>query len=182
MVSRLILSIIIALVFTGCSRDETTAPIQPQTSDDLTNAEYTVLATITDSLHSYHTVSKLFLWDSTNSGINFYDSDSTLFQYLQQNVSTLRTETLQDFTSKNLVHTYIQNPTKIHPACVYSSTAPGSFPWMSVSRVGFSSDGQQALAYVGRIDAPLAGAGCIYVLSQKNGRWVIDGIVIIWIS
>jgi hypothetical protein len=51
-----------------------------------------------------------------------------------------------------------------------------------VSRVGFSSDGKQALVYVGIVWAPLAGAGTYYVLSYVEGKWMRIGSIMVWIS
>jgi hypothetical protein len=180
MISRLVFFSTI-LVMVGCS----TEPTQPQPSSEITNAEFTVLATIVSTLHVSSSDSVLVLIDSTWSGASDYNLDSNLtntLQYVNQNIPTLKPETMQDYKSKNLTHTYIQNPLSIHPACVLSSKAHQSYPMIEVSRVGFSTDGQQALAYVGSTLGPLAGMGSFYVLSKENGTWVIVGVVLAWIS
>ena len=169
------------MTFGSCG--ESTAPTQ--SSGEITNTEYTVLATIVDSLYHYSLDSVLVLIDSTSSGADGYNEDNSLtniLQYVKQHISTLKLETMQDFKSKNLTHVYIRNPVGIHPACVLSSKAHQLYPRIQVSRVGFSTNGLQALAYVGRVDAPLAGAGCYHVLSKERGKWIITGIVMIWIS
>jgi hypothetical protein len=165
----------------GCS----TAPTQPPHSDEITNAEYTVLATIIEPQFSSPADSVLVLVDSTSSGTSGSNLDSMLtiaLQYVNQQVPTLGLETMKDFKSKNLTHTSIQNPLSISPACVLSSKTHQSYPIIEVSRVGFSTNGQQALAYVGSTHAPLAGEGSYYVLSKENGKWVIVGTVLDWIS
>jgi len=48
-------------------------------------------------------------------------------------------------------------PLKILSRCVRSSSTTRVFPMLDVSRVGRSSDGRQAIAYVGFAIAPLAG-------------------------
>jgi hypothetical protein len=169
------------MTFGGCG--ESTAPTQ--SSDDITNSEYIVLATIVDSLYHYSSDSVLILIDSTCTGIDGYNLDSSLtvtLQYVHQYISTLKSETMQDFKAKNLTSVYIQNPLRIHPACVLSCKIQEHYPIIEVSRVGFSIDGLQALAYVGRTAAPLAGAGYYHVLSKEHGKWIIIGTVVIWIA
>ncbi len=182
MISRLFVSLIIILItFGGCG--ESTEPTQ--SSDEITNTEYLVLATIVNSLYHYSSDSVLVLIDSTCTGTYGYNLDSSLTNillYVNQHISTLKFETMQDFKSKNLTYVYIQNPLRIHPTCVLSSKAQKHYPIIEVSRVGFSTNGLEALAYVGRMDEPLAGAGCYHVLSKEHGKWIITGIVMIWIS
>jgi hypothetical protein len=89
---------------------------------------------------------------------------------------------MQNFKEKNLTHTIIQHPSSISSMCVFSSLAHTANPVMQVSKAGFSSDDQQALAYVGFTWAPLAGSGNYYMLSNNNGKWNIVGSVMIWIS
>jgi hypothetical protein len=184
MVSQIYIPILVVLILFGCS-NKTTSPTESQSIDEISAGEYTVLQTIIDSLYFSHNDSLLILRDSTTTGLYSYNLDSAItsnLQYVKQHINPLKIETMEDFKIKNLTHTYIQNPVKVHPACVYPNQARIGYPTIEVSRVGFSSDGNQAIAYIGRIDAPLAGSGCYHVLSQNQGKWVIIGVVMIWIS
>ena len=184
MVSRIYIPILFVLILFGCS-NKSISPTESQSIDEISAAEYTVLQTIIDSLYFFHTDSLLVLRDSTTTGLYSYNLDSAItsnLQYVQKHINSLNVKTMEDFKFKNLTHTYIQNPVKVHPACVHPNQAHIGYPSIEVSRVGFSSDGKQAIAYVGRTDAPLAGSGCYHVLSQDQGKWVIIGVVMIWIS
>ena len=184
MVSRICIPILVFLTLLGCS-NKNTAPTESQSINEISDAEYAVLHTIIDSLYFFHTDSLLVLRDSTTTGLYFSNLDSAItnsLQYVQRHVNSLKAETMEDYKFKNLTHMYIQNPAKVHPACVLSNQALIGYPSIEVSRVGFSSDGKQAIAYVGRTDAPLAGFGCYHILSQNQGKWVIIGIVMLWIS
>ncbi len=185
MISRSFVHFLIILTLSGCSKNGSTAPTDSQSSDKISNLEYALLQMLVDSCYHYSSDSVLVLRDSTTSGTHGYNLDSTLtntLQYVKQHIAVLDTEAMQDFKLKNLTCTFIHTPTSVHPACVLSSKTDKTYPWMEVSRVGFSSDGRQALAYVGRMDAPLGGSGSYHVLSQENGKWVIIGSVMIWIS
>jgi hypothetical protein len=113
------------------------------------------------------------------------DVDSALTDILQrigQHITALKTETILDFKAKNLTRFCVVNPTSIDPRCVRSSATTAAYPMLSVSRVGFSADGQQALAYVGCVYAPLVGSGAYYVLSRQDRKWNIIAGEMIWIS
>jgi hypothetical protein len=185
MVLRKLFYILMALVLSGCLKKESTTPTESYQSDAITDTEYSVLAAIVDSFQLSPTNTILIVQDSTSAGIYGLNLDSTIsqtLQYVNQHIPTLTSETMVDFKLKNLSYTKIQNPAKIHPSCVLSSTTNQIYPLLSVSRVGISSDGQQALAYVGCTFAPLAGAGDYYILIQVEGKWKIIGSVLIWIS
>jgi hypothetical protein len=61
---------------------------------------------------------------------------------------------------------------------------PKSSGHITVSRVGFSPDGGTAIVYHGCQSHWLAGAGQIFVLKQRDGRWHIEPIHIgdMWVS
>jgi hypothetical protein len=182
---RVALVLLLFSLFSGCLQDLGMAPMQP--SAQLTDAEYAVLAALVDSVIMSPADSTLILRDSTTPGLfqQPAELDSALTRMLLrvgQEVPGLKAETMQDFKAKNLFHTYILNPPKIHPGCIRSSSTTRFFPMLEVSRVGLSADGQQALAYVGHAPAPLAGYGACYVLSRQAGRWTIVGGLMMWIS
>jgi hypothetical protein len=184
MTSQLYIFFLIALVLFGCSKENTTTP--EESSDKISSIEYAVLRTLIDSMYYSSTDSKLVLRDSTTSGLDFYNLDSALtftLQNVQEHFNILNVETMQDFKSKNLTKTNIQNPSNVHPSCVFPGQSDKiGTPLIEVSRVGFSSDCKQAIAYIGRMDAPLNGHGYYHILSQEQGKWIIIGRIMIWIS
>lgn len=183
MTMRTALSLAVALSLLGCLNDLGVTPTQ--SSSEMPDAEYAVLAAIIDSVIARPSDSLFVLGDSTRSGIFEYDHEGALtrvLSHMSQHVPALTAETMQDFTTKNLTSTYILEPQKIHPKCVRSGSTTRTFPMLEVSRVGFSADGQQALAYVGHSDMPLSGGGIYYVLSRPGGKWTILGSLMIWIS
>ena len=138
-----------------------------------------------DSSHTLPTNVTIILDDTTSPGLLPVVTDSSLIQLLQyvsQHIPELQSETMLDFRSKNLTRSVVRRPTKICATCVLASTSDQVYPWLQVSRVGVSADGQQALAYTGVVSAPLAGAGYYFVLSSQNGVWTITGSVMVWIS
>jgi hypothetical protein len=167
----------------GCTKDESVVSTEP--ADAITSAEYEVLAAIVDSVIIRPSSPTLVVYDSTSCGMFTRNVDSTLtatLQYVRQHITTLKAETMVDFKAKNLTRVCVVNPTDIDPRCVRSSASTVAYPVLSVSRVGISTDGKQALAYAGCVYAPLAGSGAYYVLSRQDGRWKIIGGVMIWIS
>jgi len=50
------------------------------------------------------------------------------------------------------------------------------------ARVGFNTENDKALVYVGNSEGGLAGAGYYILLVKENGAWVIKEEVMTWIS
>lgn len=179
--TRTVFSLALLLGLSGCLSDFGEGPTP---YGNMTNADYAVLATVVGPLVSRPSDSVIVLQDSTQLGIfSHYDEDALdqVLLYLGQNIPALQDETMQDFKNKNLNPTYIGYPSKVHPACVRSGSTTRLFPWLSVGRVGFSLDGQQALAYVGYRGTPLGGYGFYSVLSRHEGLWTVIATRTAWI-
>jgi hypothetical protein len=59
---------------------------------------------------------------------------------------------------------------------------PHSPGLLTFSRVGFSTDGAQALFYVGGECGGLCGGGYYVVMERHNGRWDIEKEINVWVS
>jgi hypothetical protein len=59
---------------------------------------------------------------------------------------------------------------------------PDSQGIMTISRVGFNREQDQALVYVGNQSDGKAGAGYCVLLTKENGVWTVQGKVMIWVS
>jgi hypothetical protein len=180
MTLRLLASLLVIVALSECSKLETVAPTQPPPSGTITADEYAVLSALIDSVFVRSVATPIIVQDSTSSGTYEYVPD--ILQQLAQDVPVLRTETMLDFKTKNLTRTYVQEPLSIHPNCILSSASQTAYPWFVVSRVGFSTDGQQAIAYFGYLIGPRAGVGAYYVLDRENAKWKIIGSRIAWVT
>lgn len=172
---------LIVLLVSGCVEDTGV-----NSADDfsvISTDEYAVLASVVDSLFRSNT-DTLVIIDSTSNGSFTRDdsSYSALLQYVSSHITDVREETVQDFIEKNRLPARIQKPSSIYPSGVLSSTTSRVYPVIQVSRVGLSTDGNQALVYVALTWGPLAGSGSFFLLSNDGGKWRIDSSVMIWIS
>lgn len=59
---------------------------------------------------------------------------------------------------------------------------PNAQGYMTLSRVGFSADGNTALVYVSNMPMFLAGHGVCVRCERQNGVWKVTGDVVVWIS
>jgi hypothetical protein len=59
---------------------------------------------------------------------------------------------------------------------------PASQGYLTLSRVGFSQDGNTALVYASNTPAFLAGMGICAVLEKQGGEWKVTETVIVWVS
>jgi hypothetical protein len=175
-----ILTIVIIQILSGCSE-----PSKPTIHDEITNDEYAALAAIVDTCYPYAKKSLIFLRDSTTSGVFFIPEIDTILAHVKQAIPLLGTDVVENYKTKNMVRMRINTPTSICKTCVFINKwfyDKWYYPEMSVSRVGFSQDGLQALAYVGFIGAPLYGEGCYYVLQRLNGKWTLTDKYVVWIT
>jgi hypothetical protein len=175
---------ILGFALFACSKSGPVAPTQ-LVPTEMTDQEYDVLAALIDSVYPHSPDSILVVRDSTDAGIHAYNQDSILAVVLleaQQHLPSLSRETMTDFRRKNHSATYIQNPLRIDSTFVRASATGRIYPAFTVGRVGFGFNGEQALAYVGHIAAPLAGEGVYYLLSVEQGKWRVTGSHLIWIS
>ncbi len=59
---------------------------------------------------------------------------------------------------------------------------PDSAGWINLSDVGFSRGGQQALVYVAMASGSLGGSGRWFLLSKREGSWIVDSSKLVWRS
>ena len=62
----------------------------------------------------------------------------------------------------------------------YYEKYPGAQGIMQVSRVGFDTDGSQALVYVANFSGLLLGGGYYVLLVREEDTWVIHDISVVW--
>ncbi len=64
----------------------------------------------------------------------------------------------------------------------YYARYPFSRGFIELSRVGFDSEMDQALVYVGNYRGSLSGAGYYVLLIKEGDRWIIQDTSLVWIS
>jgi hypothetical protein len=121
---------------------------------------------------------------------------------LQSSVPTLKRTTIDAFREVNRQQASLRR--SLHPAIdydlvdsaqlesifkrgggdwpVFYKRFPGSPGIVSFSRVGFSEDGTQALFYLSNHCGGLCGGGMYVVMEKRNGSWVIEKEIEMWIS
>jgi hypothetical protein len=177
---RHILFLLFILLFGGCS-----GPTQPIPSSYLSDSEYAVLHHIVSTQYPHYADSVIFIADSTSSHVFASDMDSALSEflgYIRQHLPDLAPTTEEDFKTKNRAPTYVAKPRSICSTSLLTGRRTFRLPFFEVSRVGFSADRRQALAYVGCVEGPLAGSGACYVLTFRGDHWIILDGVSIWES
>jgi hypothetical protein len=59
---------------------------------------------------------------------------------------------------------------------------PGSQGLLKFSGLGFGKDGTQAFFYVSNSCEGLCGGGDYVIMEKRNGRWVIQKDIAMWVS
>ncbi len=153
--------------------------------------------------------STLVVFNKTTMDPAFQEQDivqdqSSLWGWLSVHVSDLRRSTFESFVRKNQAAiklnrshfsdtrvTLVNNSSGHFPLyelegvpswSVFYDRYPDSAGIIVFSRVGFSSDGGQALLYYGRQWAELGGAGRMVVLQREDSDWRVIDAIKIWDS
>ncbi len=121
---------------------------------------------------------------------------------LRQKAPALKQATIDSFRKANFqqasVHRSIRSPIDyelVTPAQLepifckhcgfwpeYYKRFPGASGIVTWSRVGFNSDGTQALFYESYRCGDLCGTGRYMVMEKKNGSWMIGADIVVWVS
>jgi hypothetical protein len=64
----------------------------------------------------------------------------------------------------------------------YYKQYPGAQGIATVSRIGFSADGAQALFYIKNSCGGLCGSGWYLIMEKRDGRWIIAKAILKWVS
>ncbi len=163
---RLVFAACTMLLALGCSEST-----QPPRQQDRTKDEYAVWASLVDTLLTCGHDSVIYLFDST-----------TVRGDPKNLVTTPRQDMIEDFQSRNQVSFTVGNPSLICPSCTLVSAQSSRTPFLQISRVGFSADGNQALCYFGLSLAPGEGWGAFVHFQRVHARWVEQARYIAWMS
>ena len=137
---------------------------------------------------------------SESLSIDFERSKYVLNRLLEK-FPELQSDTLDNYEERNIKSVTIGEnfPTKKQYAVV-SETELEKLTWAdpfidrfrkkysdangyySLSRVGFSEDGRQALLYTYLYCGGLCASGDFYLLSSKSGEWMIQNKFTVWVS
>ncbi len=168
-------------------KKETTTSTSPQITDD----EYTVYIAILGKDTDMFVV-------RDKSGVDDFGGSG---DDLKQNFDELKPETIEDFKSKNKESSRLEKkfPTKNNYVLIsdeelkkffdkrlnwegFYKKYPKSGGFSTISRVGFSNDGRQALVFVAHSCGGLCGEGNYYFLKNNNGEWKVIKKQMTWIS
>jgi hypothetical protein len=183
------------LFIAGCAGSKT-----PPTS--AVADEYAVYEAVIESLYLTEDTELIVIRDRTATDVSPNESLDSEVEYIREELGTaIELETLDDYRAKNRGSHRLDAVLSLDVPCVLLSEAelveifeqgggwnqfykiyPNSQGMMTLSRVGFDAQIDQALVYIGNQADYKAGRGYFVLLTKKGGVWTIDDIVIAWIS
>lgn len=133
---------------------------------------------------------------------DFPDADlGGMLQAIQGTMSATEQEVVEDFLVKNGQQYPLGKFFKTNSVIIFISDDKvkeifqGTFRWlefyvryplsqgiMGLSRVGFNSEMDQALVYMENVSGSLSGRGVYILLAKENEIWVIQEMMLAWIS
>lgn len=155
-------------------------------------------------------VTKLAIFETTNSGDDHLFGDENghpipwekTAESLRKKDPALQQSALDAFRKVNAQEAFLRR--SLHPSIdfelvtsaqlepifckhcgfwpAYYKQFPGSQGLLTLSGVGFSSDGTQAFFYFGNQCGGLCGTGDYVIMEKRDGRWVIQKEITMWVS
>lgn len=143
---------------------------------------------------------------TSTRGMNRLNAEPWVIRDLvRKNLPSLRQSTIESFESRNMEPVELQASkfighnvtiiTKEEKSQIFSSNIKGTSQWpgfyerfpdtqgiLSLSRVGVSTDGMQALLYYGNVSAGCGGVGEIVLLEKSENQWTIVKVLGVWKS
>lgn len=182
---------LLAIGLAGCV-DDTASPLPPAGADD----EYAVYSALIDSLYIFENTEVVVIRDMTEpydlsdeNGRAFvreqlHVSDALIDAYVARNGPSVA---LRRALTIDVDYVLIADSTFMHILDTggydeFYRRYPGAQGHLTLSRVGFSADGNTALVYASNTPGFLAGTGICATLVKQTDRWRVTGYVIIWIS
>ena len=190
--------VILALVLVGCVIISQLSDSDDPILDALELEEYAVYSTIIGE--RFH-APVIVIVDHTSSGRFFGEELSTQLNHMHEKMPTAEKETFLYFRAKNEQSHSLNDSFDCNAIIKLLSEEKvreifrGTFGWsefyvrypfsqgiMTLSRVGFNSEMNQALVYYGNSKGSLSGAGYYLLLTRINGVWVVQDEILVWIS
>jgi len=174
----------------------------PERSSLITPEEYAVYDAMIESIFLPSGYEMIVMVDHTAADISAGPASQQDVDYLRENMEPiLEPETLADFVAMNDRSYLIENHFSLDvPVVLLDNEAmeeffaaedgwerfydqyPNSQGVITLSRVGFNTNNEQALVYVGNQADFLAGQGDYVLLTKEGGEWKIEKTVLAWIS
>ncbi len=191
------------LLFSSCTILPGSQNQATRTSQDTSNLEYAIYSTYIESQYTGEDVRQIVMLATTGNDFSASDVKDRM-AYVKEQLPELSADTRADFLAKvdqpvtlkaesfNLSvpvtliseeeRTALFQNTQGNAWEAFYQKYPNSQGIMTLSRVGFNKNLDQALLYVGNQSHYLAGAGFYVLLERTNSGWVIIKSTMSWIS
>ena len=166
----------------------------------LIKAKYTKGLHFTGNEYVFGQVQIIVIMDHTSLNESAEDGIGKTLEWVHENMPAIAQETLDNFHTRNVQEHPLDDFFDLEIKLVFMSEEeveehfqkdgwlefyeiyPFSQGIMTLSKVGFNSEMNQALVYVGNQSSWDSGAGYYVLLFKENNVWIIQDEVVIWIS
>jgi hypothetical protein len=194
--TKFISLLLISTVFTaGCTGSKT--PPAPAIA-----REYAVYEAVIEFLYLTKDIELIAIKNRTAADVSPSESLGSEVEYIREELGTaIELKTLDDYKAKNRRSHQLDADLSLDVPYVLLGEAelaeifergggwdqfykiyPNSQGIMTLSRVGFNTQIDQALVYVANRPDDKVGEGYYALLTMKGGVWTVDNVVIAWIS
>ncbi len=170
--------------------------------NNLEAEEYAVYSTLINQMYNFDGIDRVVIGSQTSIQDSIAGNSNTTLQYVAKHLprDSVSWETLNDFQAKNKQPQLLKPLFKIELKYVFlSKEEQGELfqtdnDWtaflikypkqrlITLSRIGFNHEMNQAIVYIGSQSGPKSGSGFYVLLTKKDGIWSIYRKVEVWIS
>ena len=199
MSTSLVFLLLFVLSIAGCSG--TTPVVHSTTPTGPEVEEYAVYATVINELYVAEQTKLVIIKDRTGLSHSISKDLNRELELAQRDMTATSNDTIKDFQEKNQQSYPLDDSIRTKTKCLligekeveeiyqdvdgwsnFYKKYPDSQGIMTLSRVGFNKDLNQALVYVGNRKGGLSGMGLFILLSKGNGNWIIQDKYSAWVS
>jgi len=192
--------LITIFLFASCTGPTPVMSVSSQHNSEL--EAYAVYATLINQMYVKDQVEQIVIKNQTSLDSFNDDELEKIFQYVARKLPTLQPATLSDFQAKNKQPHSLNESFNLRTKTVlidkeeenqllyegngswlvFYERYPKSQGLLTLSRVGFNPEMNQALVYAGNQSGPKTGAGYYVLLTKEGDTWIVKGKYGAWVS
>lgn len=166
------------------------------------NDEYAIYKTVIESLYLAEGIELIVIKDQTETGLSPDETLDSAMVYVQENAEAMiEPDMINDYKTKNEQTHKLERQFSLDVDYVliseaelndifksddgwsqFNSIYPNSSGFVTLSKVGFNPEMDQALVYTGNQADYGTGQGFYVLLTKKGGDWNIQSMILAWVS
>ena len=192
--------LILTLFISGCKMSGSVPSHTENKTDILESEEFSVYNVLINKKYAHDKTQLIVIQELTSGSKTGFDRLDEGLKYVSEKISGVEQEVFKDFSIKNSEAHRLQDKFNLKVKHVieredelqammqtqdfwgaFYKKHPGAQGLITLSRVGFNNKIDQALVYIGNAGGSLGGAGFYVLLTKKEGIWIVQSEIQVWV-